>query len=159
MSLYLAGPNSSHPANAILWSDYMLYCTENWKLKFNDVIFAIRYDLSGNPAITGNLPCPYCGMSHHYLEFYNPWTMERCFSINGSKEKCIDYSIGEQKLNQESIITPIQYLTSRLGTLLEEHCLKEECTVFHQELTDSVTINEIERLIICPCTSAIITTR
>ena len=67
ISLYLAGPKSFHSANTILWSDYILYRTENWKLKFNDVIFAIRYDLSENPAIRGNLPCPYCGMSHNYL--------------------------------------------------------------------------------------------
>ena len=54
--------------------------------------------------------------------------MERWFSINGSNKKCIDYPIGEEKLNQERIITPIQYLTLRLEALLEEHCLKGECT-------------------------------
>ena len=35
---------------------------------------------------------------------------------------------------------------------MEEHCLKGECTVCHQELTDSVTINKLNRLIVCPCT-------
>lgn len=121
------------------------------EIKFNDFVFAIRYDLSGNPAVTRNILCPYCRMSHRYMEFYIPWTLERWFSIQGAKEKCLDYPIGEQMLNQEIIITPTQYLTYRLEMLLEVYCSKGESTTCHQEI-NSVTITEINRLIICPCT-------
>ena len=36
VSLYLAGPESEHPANVIFWSDFIQYRTENKKSKFND---------------------------------------------------------------------------------------------------------------------------